>query len=148
MSNIGGTATMVGDPPNIIIGTALARHLGFVDFMVHLAPGVMAASIPAVGVIMWVYRDRLTGRIPDYGKVLGVVAAYRVTDWDLMAKSGELWDGGPGRGLAPAVWWRQSCNPPRWFNLTTEPPNTRWITSAVHHLYLSCLCSTPNCDCD
>lgn len=38
-SNIGGTATMVGDPPNVIIGTALSRHLGFVDFIVNLAPG-------------------------------------------------------------------------------------------------------------
>jgi Na+/H+ antiporter NhaD/arsenite permease-like protein len=30
---------MVGDPPNIIIGTALQRYLGFVDFIIHLAPG-------------------------------------------------------------------------------------------------------------
>ncbi len=28
MSNIGGTATMVGDPPALIIGTALSNYLG------------------------------------------------------------------------------------------------------------------------
>ncbi|WIA39472.1 hypothetical protein OEZ86_005570 [Tetradesmus obliquus] len=88
MSNIGGTATMVGDPPNIIIGTALQRYLGFVDFILHLAPGVIAASVPAAALILWLYRKELLGPIPDYSKVLSTVGQYRVTDWDLMAKSG------------------------------------------------------------
>lgn len=44
MSNIGGTATMVGDPPNIIIGNALAHTIGFGDFIVHLAPGAALAQ--------------------------------------------------------------------------------------------------------
>ena len=35
-SNIGGTGTLVGDPPNIIIGSK--SHLSFMDFMVHLGP--------------------------------------------------------------------------------------------------------------
>ena len=35
-SNIGGTATLIGDPPNILIGSAAG--LGFNDFLVHLAP--------------------------------------------------------------------------------------------------------------
>lgn len=39
LSNVGGTATMVGDPPNVIIGTALQKYVGFVDFIIHLAPG-------------------------------------------------------------------------------------------------------------
>jgi Na+/H+ antiporter NhaD/arsenite permease-like protein len=36
VSNIGGTATLIGDPPNIII--AGATGLSFTDFIVHLAP--------------------------------------------------------------------------------------------------------------
>jgi Na+/H+ antiporter NhaD/arsenite permease-like protein len=36
-SNIGGTATLIGDPPNIMIGTA-RPELGFIDFIVNLAP--------------------------------------------------------------------------------------------------------------
>ena len=36
-SNIGGTATLIGDPPNIMIGTQVAE-LTFVDFIVNLAP--------------------------------------------------------------------------------------------------------------
>jgi len=35
-SNIGGTATLIGDPPNIMIGSAVG--LSFNDFLVHLAP--------------------------------------------------------------------------------------------------------------
>lgn len=38
-SNIGGTATMIGDPPNIIIGSK--AHLAFMDFMINLTPGVL-----------------------------------------------------------------------------------------------------------
>ena len=35
-ANIGGTATLIGDPPNIIIGSA--AHLSFNDFVVNLTP--------------------------------------------------------------------------------------------------------------
>jgi Na+/H+ antiporter NhaD/arsenite permease-like protein len=38
-SNIGGTATLIGDPPNIIIGSR--GELSFNDFIVHLTPGVL-----------------------------------------------------------------------------------------------------------
>src|SRR5205809_4095499 len=47
-SNIGGTATLIGDPPNIIIGSA--AHLSFNDFVINLAPVilvVMAAQLAA-----------------------------------------------------------------------------------------------------
>jgi len=38
-SNIGGTATLIGDPPNILIGSA--ADLSFIDFIVHLAPIIL-----------------------------------------------------------------------------------------------------------
>lgn len=38
-SNIGGTATLIGDPPNIIIGSR--AELSFNDFIIHLTPGVI-----------------------------------------------------------------------------------------------------------
>lgn len=38
-SNIGGTATLIGDPPNIMIGSKL--HLTFMDFIYHLAPAIL-----------------------------------------------------------------------------------------------------------
>ncbi len=38
-SNIGGTATLIGDPPNIMIGSA--AHLSFIDFLVNLGPLIL-----------------------------------------------------------------------------------------------------------
>ncbi len=35
-SNVGGTATLIGDPPNVMIGSA--AHLSFFDFLTHLTP--------------------------------------------------------------------------------------------------------------
>src|SRR5882724_4756331 len=51
-SNIGGTATLIGDPPNIIIGSA--AHLSFNDFVINLTPViivVMAAQLLLTHVI-------------------------------------------------------------------------------------------------
>jgi Na+/H+ antiporter NhaB len=46
-SNLGGTATMIGDPPNILIGNMLADYVNFNAFLINLAPGVLL-SAPAV----------------------------------------------------------------------------------------------------
>ena len=47
-ANLGGAATMIGDPPNIIIGLALKEHLGFSDFIVNVCPVVLISYIPAM----------------------------------------------------------------------------------------------------
>ena len=39
-SNIGGTATLIGSVPNIIIGSAVPEHMAFMDFITHLCPAV------------------------------------------------------------------------------------------------------------
>ncbi|MDQ3867588.1 MAG: ArsB/NhaD family transporter [Actinomycetota bacterium] len=58
-SNIGGTATLIGDPPNIMIGTHVAE-LTFVDFIVNLAP-VAAVTLGLVTAILYlVFRSQLT----------------------------------------------------------------------------------------
>src|SRR6478752_6024067 len=52
-SNIGGTATLIGDPPNIIIGSAAG--LSFNDFVVHLTPVIVVVmAVQAVMVhLVW-----------------------------------------------------------------------------------------------
>ncbi|MGI5268022.1 ArsB/NhaD family transporter [Nonomuraea sp. CA-218870] len=52
-SNIGGAATLVGDPPNIII--ASRGGLSFNDFLVHMAPMVIVLMVVFVGLcqLMW-----------------------------------------------------------------------------------------------
>jgi Na+/H+ antiporter NhaD/arsenite permease-like protein len=56
-SNIGGTATLIGDPPNIII--AGATGLSFNAFIVNLAPVVIVAFTVVIGLLYLYYRRRL-----------------------------------------------------------------------------------------
>jgi Na+/H+ antiporter NhaD/arsenite permease-like protein len=60
-SNIGGTATLIGDPPNIII--AGATDLSFNDFLTNLAPVVFVTFFVVIGILYAVYRRRL--QIPE-----------------------------------------------------------------------------------
>jgi Na+/H+ antiporter NhaD/arsenite permease-like protein len=53
-SNIGGTATLVGDPPNIII--ASRGGLTYNDFLVHLAPLIIVIMVVFVGLCRWLFR--------------------------------------------------------------------------------------------
>jgi Na+/H+ antiporter NhaD/arsenite permease-like protein len=53
-SNIGGTATLVGDPPNIII--ASRAGLSFNDFLIHLAPIVLVILVVFVGLCRVLFR--------------------------------------------------------------------------------------------
>jgi Na+/H+ antiporter NhaD/arsenite permease-like protein len=56
-SNIGGTATLIGDPPNIMI--AGATGLSFVEFVANLAPIALLAFLAVVGVLYLAFRHRL-----------------------------------------------------------------------------------------
>ncbi|QDZ23782.1 citrate transporter [Chloropicon primus] len=60
-SNIGGTATLIGDPPNVIVGSRLSDDLTFLDFIVSLGPAVILMSLPCMLVIVSFYRKELSG---------------------------------------------------------------------------------------
>lgn len=53
-SNAGGAATMIGDPPNILIGSA--TDYNFMDFLLNLTPPVIIMTITSVGLIWLLYR--------------------------------------------------------------------------------------------
>jgi Na+/H+ antiporter NhaD/arsenite permease-like protein len=57
-SNIGGTATLIGDPPNIMIGTH-RPELSFLDFIVNLAPVAIVTLILVTAGLAFVYRGQL-----------------------------------------------------------------------------------------
>ena len=59
-SNIGGTATLVGDPPNIIIGSEAG--LSYLDFLVNLGPLVLILLVMFVFLARWLFRDTLEDR--------------------------------------------------------------------------------------
>ncbi|MFA7566892.1 MAG: ArsB/NhaD family transporter [Alkalispirochaeta sp.] len=56
-SNIGGTATLIGDPPNIMIGSA--ADLSFTDFLVSLGPVVLVSLVVVAAIFMVFFRKRL-----------------------------------------------------------------------------------------
>ncbi len=67
-SNIGGTATLVGDPPNILIGSA--TDIPFVDFLYHLGPVsllILGVTMASLGII---FRKELHKSGEDYDRVI------------------------------------------------------------------------------
>jgi len=56
-SNVGGTSTLVGDPPNIMIGSA--AHLTYSMFLVHLLPVVLIILIVSLITLYFIYREQL-----------------------------------------------------------------------------------------
>lgn len=56
-SNIGGTSTLIGDPPNIMIGSAAGY--GFVDFLRYDAPVVMVVFVVTVAILAFIFRGQL-----------------------------------------------------------------------------------------
>ena len=78
-SNIGGAATMIGDPPNIMIGSAMSpsaiegntdpniaalasEGVTFNDFIFEMAPGILLTIVPSFMLIRWLYKDEFSGR--------------------------------------------------------------------------------------
>jgi Na+/H+ antiporter NhaD/arsenite permease-like protein len=57
-SNVGGTATLIGDPPNIMIGTAVPE-LSFNDFIVNLAPVALVTLVLVTTVLYFLFRKQL-----------------------------------------------------------------------------------------
>ena len=57
-SNIGGTATLIGDPPNIMIGTA-KPELSFLDFIVNLAPVAIVTLLVVTTGLALAFRKQL-----------------------------------------------------------------------------------------
>ncbi|MDD3159104.1 ArsB/NhaD family transporter [Anaeromusa sp.] len=84
-SNIGGTATLIGDPPNIMIGSAVG--LSFNDFLLELTPVCTIILIVTVALLMFFYRKDLDVTEENRSKVLALDAAAQIKDWLLLKKS-------------------------------------------------------------
>lgn len=84
-SNIGGTATLIGDPPNIIIGGAVG--LGFSDFLKELTPLVLICLLLLVLVFDFFYGRRMKATAAAKKAVMAVNAYDCITDFKLLYKS-------------------------------------------------------------
>ena len=56
-SNVGGAATLVGDPPNILIGSQ--THLSFNDFLLNMTPPIIAIMVLLLGVMVLMFRKQM-----------------------------------------------------------------------------------------
>jgi len=84
-ANIGGTATLIGDPPNIMIGSA--TNLGFVDFIVNLGPIVVIIFIVILFVIKFVYKKQLTVEEELKEKIMNLDETKSIESKALLKKS-------------------------------------------------------------
>jgi Na+/H+ antiporter NhaD/arsenite permease-like protein len=84
-ANIGGTATLIGDPPNILIGSQAG--LDFNSFLVNVAPVVvLVMAVQALLVhLVWGRDMRASGA--SRALVMGMNARGMITDWLLLERS-------------------------------------------------------------
>lgn len=68
-ANIGGTATLIGDPPNIMIGQAV-EHLTFAAFLVNMAPLALLLFIIMLIAVVFLFRKQLVIRDKSFVKKL------------------------------------------------------------------------------
>ena len=83
-SNIGGTATLIGDPPNILIGSAL--NLSFMDFVYELTPIVIAVMIILLLIFDFFWGRRMVSTTARKNKVMKIDEKASITDWCLLWK--------------------------------------------------------------
>jgi Na+/H+ antiporter NhaD/arsenite permease-like protein len=84
-SNIGGTATLIGDPPNILIGSAVG--LSFMDFVYALAPVcVLVLALNALAIHL-IWGRKLTATPEARARVMALDHKAAITDPRLMKQS-------------------------------------------------------------
>jgi len=83
-SNIGGTATLVGDPPNIMIGSAVG--LSFLDFIIHLTLPAIVIFIVTVFLLEMIYGKSLHTTPELQAQVMKLNASKQISNKPLMKK--------------------------------------------------------------
>lgn len=86
-SNVGGTATLIGDPPNIMIGSYAG--LPFTEFVTHLtAICALGLAITAIYFVFWYRKGYHAAKVEDVpAMVARLREEYRITDKVLLIKS-------------------------------------------------------------
>ncbi|MFZ7132213.1 MAG: SLC13 family permease [Eubacteriales bacterium] len=83
-SNIGGTSTLIGDPPNIMIGSA--ANLGFLDFVVHLLPVIIIIYFITFSVFKILYKNKLVVDASLMKRISEFDEKKSITDYPLLRK--------------------------------------------------------------
>jgi Na+/H+ antiporter NhaD/arsenite permease-like protein len=111
-SNIGGAATMIGDPPNIMIGSGLSKSaiedaamkkegvvqegylaladsgVTFNDFIIEMAPGILMCIVPSFMFLKWFYAEEFSGsRVRDIAEL---ESKYGIKDAAMLKVGGSI----------------------------------------------------------
>jgi Na+/H+ antiporter NhaD/arsenite permease-like protein len=84
-SNIGGTATLIGDPPNIMIGSAVG--LSFMDFLCNLIVPVLVSFAVTMFVLRVIYRKQLISSESSKSRIMNLQEIEAIKDYALLKKS-------------------------------------------------------------
>ncbi|MFZ0609411.1 MAG: ArsB/NhaD family transporter [Xanthobacteraceae bacterium] len=84
-SNIGGTATLIGDPPNLMVGSQAG--LGFDSFIVHLAPVVVVVQIVQLLMAHWMWGRATHATVENRLRVMSMNARAAIVDLPLLLQS-------------------------------------------------------------
>ena len=84
-SNIGGTATLIGDPPNIMIGSA--AKFGFLDFLINTGPAVIIIMMSLILMAKVMYGDKMKAGEDAIKEVMALDEKKAIVDVPLLAKS-------------------------------------------------------------
>ncbi|MFH0999173.1 MAG: ArsB/NhaD family transporter [Pseudomonadota bacterium] len=87
-SNVGGAATLIGDPPNIMIGSY--AKLSFVDFIKNMSlVNMMCLVFVIVYFLYWYKKDYLKAQVGDVGKMIEKLRdEYKITNKTLLIQCG------------------------------------------------------------
>lgn len=85
VSNIGGAATLVGDPPNIII--ASRSGLSFMDFLVHMGPIVLVLMVVYIGMVRVMWRNEFVTDPERIAAVMQLDEKEAIKDKTLLIKA-------------------------------------------------------------
>ncbi|WP_188453534.1 ArsB/NhaD family transporter [Virgibacillus oceani] len=85
-SNIGGTATLIGDPPNIMIGQAV-EHFNFLSFLIHLAPLALIIFLAMIFTIVFLFKNKLQKNKTNEQELLHIDASTYLRKTPMLYKS-------------------------------------------------------------
>jgi Na+/H+ antiporter NhaD/arsenite permease-like protein len=84
-SNIGGSATLIGDPPNIIIGSAAS--IDFNTFLVHMGPTVALSFVASLFLLKFLFRKELKAQVQNVQQMMNEDESKYLKDKRILIKS-------------------------------------------------------------
>ena len=85
-SNIGGTATLIGDPPNLLIGSMVG--LNFMAFLINLAPFIVLLLLGYCAYLYLHYSKHMTVTVEQRAKIMEMDEKTSITDPVTLKKAG------------------------------------------------------------